>query len=84
MFGYKCGWLAVFSKNAERVADAVGATRSTGWEAGVAAAYTGAVFVTPEVDGWTFVVSTAFADEDHGAGARARVPRRRAVFERCL
>jgi len=62
-FGYKCAWLAVKAPPAAVLKALVGEPRRAGWQAGVAAAYEGSVFVTPAVAEWTLVVSTALFDE---------------------
>jgi hypothetical protein len=60
-FGYKCSWLAIRDASPERVIAAVPVRhgRPTSWGDGIAAAYRGDVFVTPPLDRWVLVVSTA-------------------------
>jgi hypothetical protein len=62
-FGYKCSWYTVRASEAEILADAFGLKKTTGvnWEKGIEAAYQGFVFISPPVDGWTFVVGTHHA-----------------------
>lgn len=65
-FGYRMSWLAVRSSDTVRVGAAVGLTHPTraGWRTGLGAIYGATlgethVYVTPPVDGWTFVVGLA-------------------------
>ncbi len=62
-FGYKMAWLAIRSTDTAAVAAAVGLTdaRPCNWNSGIGTVYDEHlgethVFVTPPVDGWTFVV----------------------------
>jgi hypothetical protein len=58
-FGYKCAWLAIKTEDPQAVVEALGIqnVRKTGWHNGVAAAYNGAVFVTPAIKGWVLAAS---------------------------
>ncbi len=65
-FGYKMGWLAVRTKNTRAVVRALGLTNGepANWNSGIGTVYDDVlgeqhVFVTPPVEGWTFVVSLA-------------------------
>jgi hypothetical protein len=60
-FGYKCAWIAVRTRDPEALASKllVEPARAS-WKEGIDAAYRGAIFVTPAVEGWAFVVSTSF------------------------
>lgn len=65
-FGYKMAWLAVRSRDTEAVLDELGlvAAEPCNWRSGIGAAYDDHlgidhVFVSPSVNGWTFVVSLA-------------------------
>ena len=63
-FGYKCAWLAVRTDSPAAVAAALGldaATPST-WAEGIAGAYDGRVFVTPQLHGWILAVGTSLPD----------------------
>lgn len=62
-FGYKCSWYIVKTAETELLSDAfrLKNTVKVNWERGIDAAYQGFVFVSPPVNGWTFVVSTHFA-----------------------
>ena len=57
-FGRKTAWLAVRGRDPAEVADAFGLAdlEDAPWDAGVAAAYDGAVFVAPETAGWVLLV----------------------------
>jgi hypothetical protein len=61
-FGYKVAWIAVETMQAARLAKKLlgAGARRAGWREGVDEAYKGAIFVTPSVSGWVFVVSTQF------------------------
>jgi hypothetical protein len=63
-FGYKCAWLAIKGTTIAKVRAALPVIRSkqATWQDGIAAVYEfdltrRRVFVSPEVNGWTFVVS---------------------------
>ena len=61
-FGYKCEWLAIKTEDTHSVVDYLGleVLDYANWESGIYNAYdykNKIVFVTPPVDGWTFVVS---------------------------
>lgn len=65
-FGYRMAWLAIRSSNTWRIADAVGlsGTSDASWRTGLGTVYSATlgdthIFVTPPVDGWTFVVGLA-------------------------
>lgn len=65
-FGYDMSWLAVLTSDTEAVLDALGLEGETAsnWNNGIGTVYDqwlgpDRVFVTPPVDGWTFVVSLA-------------------------
>ena len=66
-FGYKCNWLAVSTTDIEKLAIAFDLTETTpcNWEYGIHYAYEGRYFVTPPVNGWTFIVSRSlpFAED---------------------
>jgi hypothetical protein len=65
-FGYKMAWLAVRTRDTAALLDALGVVNPTpcNWSSGVGTVYDNAqganrVFVTPPVNGWTFVVGLA-------------------------
>jgi hypothetical protein len=71
-FGYNIGWLALRSRDPTRVASSIQLARPSPapWNAGIEAAYGAfnrAVFVTPSVDEWTFVVGQPVAGNGTGA-----------------
>ena len=62
-FGYKMGWLAVRTRDTEAVVQALGLVEPTAsnWNSGIGSVYDDTlgedhVFVSPPVNGWTFVV----------------------------
>ena len=62
-FGYQMGWLAIRTRDTERVAErlALTDTISVNWNNGLGTVYHAtegetAVYVTPPVNGWTFVI----------------------------
>jgi len=59
-FGYKCNWLAVHTIETDKLADGFGLSDTTpcNWEYGIHYAYEDRFFVSPPVDGWTFIVSS--------------------------
>lgn len=66
-FGYKMCWLAIKTENTDAVVNAIELTepQASNWESGLKVAYQGFTsyaFVTPPVDGWTFVVSAALPE----------------------
>ena len=65
-FGYKTAWIAVRTRDTARVIGVLGLTRPerAGWSLGISSVYSdqarpSRVFVSPPVDGWTFVVGMA-------------------------
>lgn len=65
-FGYQMGWLAIRTRDTERVVErlALSDTLSVNWDNGLGTVYSevdgqSAVFVTPPVNGWTFVIGLA-------------------------
>ena len=58
-FGYKCKWLAVYTRDTKKLADRVGLkdAQSCNWKAGIEYAYEDRVFISPPVDGWSFIIS---------------------------
>ena len=63
-FGYKIAWLAVHTHRAEEVIDAlpISDLRRANWRTGIDAAYGGATFVSPPVNGWVFVISSSLPE----------------------
>jgi hypothetical protein len=60
-FGYKVCWLAIRTQDAAAVIAAAGLmdTHLANWQTGISAAYEGDfVFVTPPLEGWTFLVGS--------------------------
>jgi hypothetical protein len=62
-FGFRMAWVAVRTRDTARLINVLGldAVRSVGWSKGIAAVYDDRVgltrvFITPPVDGWSFVV----------------------------
>jgi len=62
-FGYKMAWLAIRTRDTQRVVDAIGlvGAQPCNWESGVGTVYDGNLgethmFVSPAVEGWTFVI----------------------------
>jgi len=65
-FGYRMAWLAVRSRDTEAVVEALGvvAPQPCNWRSGIGTAYDDRlgndhVFISPPVNGWTFVVGLA-------------------------
>ena len=65
-FGYRMAWLAVRSRDTARVVEALGLVAPTpaNWQTGIGVVYDrqygdSRVFVSPPVNGWTFVVGLA-------------------------
>ena len=65
-FGYQMGWLAIRTRDTERVVErlALSDTLTANWDNGLGTVYSetdagSAVFVSPPVNGWTFVVGLA-------------------------
>jgi len=65
-FGYRMSWLAIQTSDAESVIEALGLIKSfpANWNNGIGAVYSeetrdATVFVSPPVNGWTFVVGLA-------------------------
>ena len=92
-FGYKANWLAIRTTDGQAVCEVLGLRKVevANWAAGLATAFaspgdfgsTGKVFVTPSIDGWTFVVGMALPyPVDHNpAGGYIDIGRRfRAMF----
>ncbi|MBU2581916.1 MAG: hypothetical protein KJ622_09380 [Alphaproteobacteria bacterium] len=62
-FGYKMAWLAVRTDDGEELARAIGLSNfmAANWNSGIGTVYDDAlggsyVYITPTIDGWTFVV----------------------------
>lgn len=65
-FGYRMGWLAIRTRDSERVIERLGLTDliETNWDNGIGTIYdeheaASRVYVTPPVNGWTFVIGLA-------------------------
>lgn len=58
-FGYKMSWLALKTEDSAAVCESVPVEnlQPANWRTGSSAAYRGHVFISPAVNGWTFVVS---------------------------
>ena len=58
-FGYKCNWLAIPTTDTEKLVAIFRLTATTpcNWEYGIHYAYEGLFFVSPPVDGWSFIIS---------------------------
>ena len=58
-FGYKCNWFAVRTEGTQQLANHIGLNDAApcNWQHGVDYAYQDRVFVSPPVDGWSFVIS---------------------------
>jgi hypothetical protein len=58
-FGYKCNWFAVRTEDTQQLAGHIGLKDAApcNWQYGVDYAYQDRVFVSPPVDGWSFVIS---------------------------
>jgi hypothetical protein len=58
-FGYKCNWFTVSTTDTEKLATTFGLKDATpcNWEYGVSYAYEDRFFISPPVDGWTFIIS---------------------------
>ncbi|HVU96042.1 MAG TPA: hypothetical protein VHE34_12495 [Puia sp.] len=58
-FGYKCNWLAIPTIDTDKLASLfrLTATVPCNWEYGIQYSYEGLFFVSPPVDGWSFIVS---------------------------
>ncbi len=65
-FGYRMSWLAVRTRNTRKVVEilGLGEVEACNWQSGIGAAYDAGLgqtrlFVSPPVNGWTFVVGLA-------------------------
>jgi hypothetical protein len=71
-FGYKVCWLTIRTRDTAAVIRAMKLkdTRAANWETGISAAYEGnLVFVSPALDGWTFIVGSDLPPpESNGPG----------------
>jgi hypothetical protein len=63
-FAYKCQWLAVKTEDTEAVVKALKLVdiQVANWATGIEGAYAGYYFVSPPVEGWTFVVNALMPD----------------------
>ncbi|MBC7949768.1 MAG: hypothetical protein H7Y42_17925 [Chitinophagaceae bacterium] len=54
-FGYKCMWFAVKTSDQQKIVTLFKIKNSSkcNWKVGIDKAYTGSVFITPTIDGWT-------------------------------
>ncbi|MBS0241993.1 MAG: hypothetical protein JSS20_07430, partial [Proteobacteria bacterium] len=65
-FGYQMGWLAIRTRDIARVVERLGlsGTADANWDNGIGTVYSddgsqSSIFVSPPVNGWTFVVGLA-------------------------
>ncbi|CAM4414422.1 hypothetical protein FHS16_001008 [Paenibacillus endophyticus] len=83
-FGYKCQWFAVNTTDTERVAAFLKGKGiiAANWKTGMAAAYNGSCFITPQVNGWTFIIQPFMREiEDSSSeGARNKAQALSALF----
>jgi hypothetical protein len=73
-FGYRMSWLAIRSRDTRRVMDVLGLTHQTiaNWRTGLGVVYDRQlgdqrIFVSPPVNGWTFVVGLAIPQPMRGS-----------------
>lgn len=69
-FGYKCRWFAVKSDNKNRLAELLELKNisACNWEMGIDHAYSGSVFITPAIDGWTLACGGGLPAGDNKEG----------------
>ncbi len=69
-FGYKCVWFAVKTDNKNRLAEILQLTNISdcNWQVGVDKAYSGSVFITPPIDGWTLACGWGLPHGDSKQG----------------
>jgi len=69
-FGYKTSWLAIKTEDSSAVLDLVPIdnTQPANWHSGIEAAYKTHLFVSPPINGWTFLVGSNFAHEEDLSG----------------
>jgi hypothetical protein len=87
-FGFKINWFAIKTTDGPSVAEVLGLTnpRPANWASGIKAAYRSSpitVFVSPPVEGWTFVVGAGLpypADGDRNGGHLPYGQRFRTLF----
>ncbi|HVZ73893.1 MAG TPA: hypothetical protein VHJ20_16050 [Polyangia bacterium] len=75
-FGPRSVWFAFHGPSSTDVAAALGLKEvaPSSWEAGVAGAYAGRVFVTPPIDGWVLATSARFPDAGGGGHEDSATP----------
>ena len=83
-FGYKNQWLAIKSKDNEKIIKALRLqkVRACNWKEGVHFGYTKEVFVTPEINGWTLVLGIDILDLESD-GTQEFLKRISREFEEC-
>jgi hypothetical protein len=64
-FGYKCAWYAVSTEDTLDLVQVVGLKKfkKSTWAYGIEMAYEQKIFISPPVEGWTFIVGSALAPE---------------------
>ncbi len=65
-FGYKCMWIAVKTNDKEKIAQLLGLknTHPQNWKTGIEDAYSGKIFITPQVGEWTLIVGNGLAGKN--------------------
>ncbi len=69
-FGYKMAWIAIGIEdpNAVRNVIPISDAEPANWNSGINASYEGCLFISPPIDGWTFVVSLELPDDEDLSG----------------
>lgn len=69
-FGYKCMWFAVTTDNKIRLAEVLKIENLSdcNWQVGIDKAYSGSVFITPAIDGWTLACGWGLPHSDTKEG----------------
>jgi hypothetical protein len=67
-FGFKCNWLTVRTTDTDRLAAVFRLTSDVpcNWEYGIPYAYEKLFFVSPPVDGWSFIISRSLPCAEDG------------------
>jgi len=68
-FGYKCAWYAVSSEDTIDVVKEAGLKKfkKSTWAFGIEKAYEDKIFISPPVQGWTFIVGFTLAPKSEGS-----------------
>ncbi len=65
-FGYKCMWIAVKGNDIAEIIKVfrIDNIQPSNWTHGIQRAYDGGIFISPQIDGWTFIIGWGLPNGD--------------------